>query len=86
LLILVGIVGGNRTHVADDLGDQRALGIAPGRLDADLHAGHVELVLGQAHDRVAVDVRADGDRVEGVVVLARLAGVDDFLDVLRRHP
>ena len=85
LLELIGIVGRDRAHVADDVRDQRAVGIAPRRLDADLHAGHVELVLGQAHDGIAVDVRGHRDRVERVVVLARLARVDDALDVVGRH-
>ena len=86
LLQLVGLVGRDRAHVADDVGDQVAFGVAAGGLDPDLHAGHVELVLGDAHHRFAIHVRADGNGVEGVVVLARLVRLDDALDGVGRHP
>ena len=60
-----------------------ALVIAACRLDADLHARHVQRVFGDAHDRVAIDVVGDRDRVVGVVVLERFVGVDDALQVVR---
>ena len=58
------LIGRDGAGVAEDLREQRAVGVLPARLDGDLHAGQLETGLGDQPSGVLVDVARDPDEVE----------------------